>query len=60
MRHSAGHIRIVIIVRIPLVFACGHQMLDKVIRLQTFWRGVIIMDIVFLRAKDPMKMHQKV
>ena len=60
MRQSASNIRIVIIVPILLAFARGQQMLDKVIRAQTFLRGMIMMDIVFLRAKDPMKMHRKV
>jgi hypothetical protein len=60
MRQSASNIRIVIIVRILLAFARGQQMLDKVIRVQTFLRGMITMGIAFLRAKDPMKMHRKV
>ena len=59
MRHSATNTRIVIIVRIQLAFACGPPTLDRVIRAQTFLRGMIMMGIAFLRAKAPMKMHRK-
>ena len=60
MRPSATNLRIATIVPTLPVFACGHQTLDKVIEVQTFWRCMIIMDIASQPERDLTRMHQKV